>query len=143
MRESSMPAMTRKACLPVDAASRSRAACTRSAGNSPVTEPTGTSVSPAIKLASWCDVCWSSSSSSMDCASSRGSDVIARYTKLQSTLQFVILNLRQQRLVADAQSFGGARLVAVVRAEGCGDLAPLNKTDDALRGFSERARRVQ
>ena len=36
--------------------------------------------------------------------------------------EFVILDLRQERLVADAEVFGGARLVAAVRAQGLGVL---------------------
>src|SRR5947209_16720680 len=39
-------------------------------------------------------------------------------------LQVVLLDLGQESLVTDAEFFGGARLVAVVRAQGVGYLAP-------------------
>src|SRR5215218_9388422 len=119
MRLRRIPAPTRKAPCPVLKVLRLRRATTASAGNSPVAAPTCASLCPASR-------------SDSPCSASSASDTRARpfsFTSpltslpIERLLEVVLLDLRQKRLVADAEVFGRARLVAVVRAKRAGDLA--------------------
>src|ERR687889_303087 len=163
MRLSRMPAPTRNAPLPVLWARRLSAASDfdgspsargLSAIDSPAPAPKVASVSPATwsdsprsSLGSTAPRFAASSLSLLICRAGARSPVLAvRKSYLRepragvpaSCLKLVVFNLRQERLVADAEAFGGARLVALGGGEGVGYLAALDGAHGALGRLRER-----